>query len=145
MGEQCDKFYATKDYSYKATRCAGDGWALIGDAHGFLDPLYSSGVLLALKSGQLAADAITEGLAKGDTSSEQLSKWGPDFNEGMDRMRRLVCEYYDGFSFGAFIRKHPNYKGHLTDLLIGNLFNDYVGEVFPHMDNMRAEMALAEV
>ena len=35
-----------------------------------------------------------------DTSAAQLGKWGPVFNEGVDRMRRLVCEYYDGFSFG---------------------------------------------
>jgi flavin-dependent dehydrogenase len=145
MGTRCDRYYATKDYSYRATRWAGDGWVLIGDAHGFLDPLYSSGVLLALKSGQMAADAIAEGLAKGDLSGAQLGHWGPEFREGMDRMRRLVCEYYDGFSFGAFVRRHPDLKGHLTDLLIGNLFNETVGDVFPLMDEMRAEMALADV
>src|SRR4029434_7133603 len=97
MGTRCDRYYATQDYSYRATRCAGDGWVLVGDAHGFLDPLYSSGVLLALTSGQMAADAVAEGLAKGDVSAAQLGKWGPGFNEGMDRMRRLVCEFYDGF------------------------------------------------
>ena len=138
---QCDKYYATKDYSYKAKQCAGNGWVLVGDAHGFLDPLYSSGVLLALKSGQMAADAVAEGLAQNDVSAAQLGKWGVEFNEGMDRMRRLVCEYYDGFSFGAFVNKHPDYKGHLTDLLIGNLFNDEVGTVFPLIDEMYAEKA----
>src|SRR5687768_11653204 len=46
--------FATKDYSYRTTRASGDGWVLVGDAWGFLDPLYSSGVLLALKSGELA-------------------------------------------------------------------------------------------
>ncbi len=138
---QCDKYYATKDYSYKAKQCAGNGWVLVGDAHGFLDPLYSSGVLLALKSGQMAADAIAEGLAQNDVSATQLSKWGVEFNEGMDRMRRLVIEYYEGFSFGAFVKKHPEYKGHLTDLLIGNLFNDEVGKVFPLIDEMYAEKA----
>jgi flavin-dependent dehydrogenase len=51
-------YFATKDYSYRATQVAGDGWVMVGDAWGFLDPLYSSGVLLALKSGELAADAI---------------------------------------------------------------------------------------
>lgn len=40
-------FFATKDYSYRSTQCSGDGWVTIGDAFGFLDPLYSSGVLLA--------------------------------------------------------------------------------------------------
>ena len=144
MGTQCDKYYATKDYSYRATQCAGDGWVLVGDAYGFLDPLYSSGVLLALKGGSLAADAVNEGLAKSDVSAAQLGSWGPGFNEGMERMRRLVCEYYEGFSFGAFVRKHPEYQGHLTDLLIGNLFNDEVGKVFPLMDEMQAEMAKAD-
>jgi len=144
IGTRCDRYYATKDYSYRATRCAGDGWVLVGDAHGFLDPLYSSGVLLALKSGQMAADAVADGLAKGDLSAAQLGAWGPEFNQGMDRMRRLVCEYYDGFSFGAFVRKYPRHKGNLTDLLIGNLFNDRVGEVFGPMDAMRAEMATAD-
>jgi flavin-dependent dehydrogenase len=143
QGEQCDKYYATKDYSYKAKRMAGDGWVLIGDANGFLDPLYSSGVLLALTSGQFAADAICDGLAKGDTSEAQLGAWGPEFREGMDRMRRLVVEYYEGFSFGRFVQKHPHLKGHLTDILIGNLFNDHVGEVFQYIDEMQAERKLA--
>lgn len=143
MGVQCDKYYATKDYSYRSTRCAGDGWVLIGDAYGFLDPLYSSGVLLALRGGQVAADAVSEGLAKGDTSAAQLGSWGPEFNRGMDRMRRLVCEYYDGLSFGRFVKQHPNLKGHLTDLLIGALFNDRVDEVVAPLNEMRAEMAAA--
>ena len=51
-----------------------------------------------------------------------LGRWGATFNEGVDRMRRLVCEYYGGFSFGQFIRKFPDLKGLLTDLLIGDLF-----------------------
>ena len=58
-------YFATRDYSYRATQCAGNGWVLVGDAFGFLDPLYSSGVLLALKSGELAADAIIDGSEKG--------------------------------------------------------------------------------
>ncbi len=80
--------FATKDCSYRSTRVSGDGWVLVGDAFGFLDPLHSSGILLALKSGELAADAIAEGLAEGDTSAARLGRWGPGFNEGVDRMRR---------------------------------------------------------
>jgi len=129
-------FFATKDYSYRTTRASGDGWVLVGDAWGFLDPLYSSGVLLALKSGELAADAIVEGLAKGDTSGAQLGKWAANFNTGVDRMRRLVCEYYAGFSFGSFMREHPEMRGTVTDLLIGDLFTDRVDEVWAPMEAM---------
>ncbi len=133
------EFFAAKEYSYKSRRAAGDGWVLVGDAYGFLDPLYSSGVLLALKSGQLAADAVVEGLQNGDTSGTQLGKWEDDYVRGMNRMRRLVCEYYNGFSFGRFVKRHPEFKGHLTDLLIGDLFKDSLDEVFRLIDVMKAE------
>ncbi|MBA3231586.1 MAG: tryptophan 7-halogenase [Acidobacteria bacterium] len=108
---------------------------LIGDAFGFLDPLYSSGVLLALKSGELAADAVVEGFEKGDTSEAQLGRWGEDFNRGVDRMRRLVCEYYDGFHFGHFVRAYPHLRNTITDLLIGDLFTDRVDVVWEPMES----------
>jgi flavin-dependent dehydrogenase len=129
-------YFATKDYSYRSKQVAGDGWVLVGDAFGFLDPLYSSGVLLALKSGSLAADAVVEGLEMGDTSAAQLGKWGPNFNEGVDRMRRLVCEYYDGFSFGRMIKQFPEMRGTLTDLLIGDLFDGRVDKVWEPLESM---------
>jgi flavin-dependent dehydrogenase len=135
-GSRAAGYFATKDYSYRATEVAGDGWVMVGDAFGFLDPLYSSGVLLALRSGEMAADAIGEGLRKGDTSARQLGHWGPAFNEGVDRMRRLVCEYYDGFSFGKFVRNYPHLRGTVTDLLIGDLFNDRVDQVWAPMESL---------
>jgi flavin-dependent dehydrogenase len=134
--ERATGYFATKDYSYRSKQVAGDGWVLIGDAFGFLDPLYSSGVLLALKSGELAADAIADGLAKGDVSAAQLGRWGEMFNKGVDRMRRLVCEYYDGFSFGKFVKHFPHLRGKITDLLIGDLFTDKVDEVWAPMESL---------
>jgi flavin-dependent dehydrogenase len=138
IGRRITGYFATKDYSYRSKQVAGDGWVLVGDAFGFLDPLYSSGVLLALKSGELAADAITEGLAKGDVSAAQLGRWGDMFNRGVDRMRRLVCEYYDGFSFGKFVRNFPQFKGLVTDLLIGDLFTERVDAVWQPMESLYA-------
>jgi flavin-dependent dehydrogenase len=129
-------YFVTRDYSYRSTRVGGDGWVLVGDAFGFLDPLYSSGVLLALKSGELAADAIVEGLERGDLSAAQLGRWGANFNEGVDRMRRLVCEYYDGFSFGEFVRTYPHLRGTITDLLIGDLFTTRVDSVWAPMESL---------
>jgi flavin-dependent dehydrogenase len=136
---RCAPFRAAKEYSYRSRQVAGDGWVLVGDAFGFLDPLYSSGVLLALRSGEMAADAVVEGFETNDLSAEQLGKWGPRFVKGMERMRRLVCEYYDGFSFGRFVQRNPHLKGRLTDLLIGDLFEDAFDEVWKPMEEMRAE------
>ncbi|HBI46398.1 MAG TPA: NAD(P)/FAD-dependent oxidoreductase [Planctomycetales bacterium] len=141
--KRVEPFRAAKDYTYRSKRSSGDGWVLVGDAFGFLDPLYSSGVLLALKSGSMAADAVVEGLQKGDTSAAQLGKWEPEFTKGMDRMRQLVVAYYDGMSFGRFVKRYPHFKGLLTDLLIGDLFKDDVDEVVEPMRVIRAEMDAA--
>ena len=70
-------FRAAKEYSYRARQAAGPGWVLVGDAYGFLDPLYSSGVLLALTSGQMAADAVSRRIATPATPQPLPSApWG---------------------------------------------------------------------
>ena len=138
-------FGAAKEYSYRSRQVAGDGWVLVGDAFGFLDPLYSSGILLALISGAQAADAIAAGLAAGNTSAAQLGTWGPGYIAGMDRMRKLVCQFYDGLNFGKFVREHPDRKGLITDVLIGDLFKPDIDALWPLMNDMQAaEMAAKE-
>ncbi|WP_010586072.1 NAD(P)/FAD-dependent oxidoreductase [Schlesneria paludicola] len=144
IGKRVEPFRAAKEYSYRSQKAAGNGWVLVGDAFGFLDPLYSSGVLLALKSGELAADAVCEGLAKGDTSGAQLGAWEADYVRGMERMRSLVCAYYQGFSFGKFVAKHPHRKGDITDLLIGDLFRPELDETLGLINEALQIPAMAE-
>jgi hypothetical protein len=93
----------------------------------------------------MAADAISDGLASGDTSAAQLGRWEPGFVQGMERMRRLVCAYYDGFSFGRFVRRFPHLKGLVTDLLIGDLFKDEVDQVWPAMEEVWDEVRQPEM
>jgi flavin-dependent dehydrogenase len=136
-------YRAAKEYSYKSRQVSGDGWVLVGDAYGFLDPLYSSGILLALKSGALAADAINEGLAAGNTSAAQLGKWGAGYSAGVERMRNLVIQFYDGLNFGQFVRKHgEHHKALITDILIGDLDKPELDVLWPLMDELRREQAL---
>jgi hypothetical protein len=51
-------------------------------------------------------------------------------------MRRLVCEYYDGFSFGGMIKQFPEMRGTLTDLLIGDLFDTRVDKVWAPLESL---------
>jgi flavin-dependent dehydrogenase len=133
-----------KEYSYMTGRSAGDGWVLVGDSWGFIDPIYSSGVWFALKSGQLAADAIVEGLRAGDTSGEQLGKWVPDFARGTAWVRKLAEAWYCGqFRVGKFIREYPHHVGPMTDILIGRIFHPEAGDIFkdldPWLERMKSE------
>ncbi len=59
--------YATGDFSYRNSKLTGDRWLLAGDAAGFVDPVFSSGVYLALLSGELAADALNQVLDQPQT------------------------------------------------------------------------------
>src|SRR5436190_182978 len=133
-----------KEYSYATSRASGDGWVLVGDSWGFIDPIYSSGVWFALKSGQLAADAIIEGLRSGNTSGEQLGKWVPDFARGTAWVRKLAEAWYCGqFRVGKFIREYPQHIGPMTDILIGRIFQPEAGRLFddldPWLERMKAE------
>jgi flavin-dependent dehydrogenase len=132
-------FKAQKEYSYKARKVAGDGWVLVGDAFGFLDPLYSSGVLLALASGEMAADAIGDALEANDPTEARLRRWEPEYLKALDRMRRLVCAFYDGLNFGKLVRRYPEKKNLITDILVGNLFKDEVDELWPLLEELKAE------
>ena len=140
--ERTEPFRVAKEYSYRSRQVAGDGWVLVGDALGFLDPLYSSGILLALKSGALAADAIHAGLAAGDTSAAALGAWGPGYLAGMNRMRKLVRAFYDGLNFGGVVRQHEHAKPLITDILIGDIFKPDIDKLWPLLAG--AEPAAAE-
>ncbi len=137
--ERCGPFRIAKEYSYRSRQIAGDGWVLVGDAFGFLDPLYSSGILLALASGAMAADAINAGIRSGDTSAAQLGSWGETYIAGLDRMRKLVRAFYEGLNFGRFVREHGELKGLITDVLIGDLFKPDIDRLWPPIDAMLAE------
>jgi flavin-dependent dehydrogenase len=129
--------HVTSDFSFRATRCAGDGWILVGDAFGFLDPMYSSGVFLALKSGEMAADAIIEAFKQNDFSGAQLAKWGDDIAGGMSVVRKLVYAFYTrDFSFGRFVKTFPEKKDDVVAILVGDVFRPEVHEVFEPMKTM---------
>ena len=133
--ERVGKFHVAKEFSYTTRQHAGDGWVLIGDAFGFIDPIYSSGVFLALKSGEMAADAIIDGLQRDDLSGAQLGRWSEGFQQGVHWIRKLVEAFYtDEFSFGAFMKQFPQHRGNLTDLLIGRVFDHQVGQIFDDLD-----------
>lgn len=124
-----------KEFSYTTNQHAGPGWVLVGDAFGFIDPVYSSGVYFALEMGVRAGDAVAEGFRKGDLSAEQLGCWTESFKEGAQWVRKLVHAFYTKeFSIGRFMKEHPEHRGNVTDLLIGRIFHEDAGNLFSDME-----------
>ncbi len=125
-GEQTGPYFTTGEYSYRSKYCADDGLLLAGDAYGFLDPIFSSGVMLALKSGVMAGDLVHDALKKGDYSGKQFTGYGKFMMEGIENMRKLVLAFYDlKFSFRSVTEKYPDAAGLITDCLSGDVNKDF--------------------
>ena len=120
------EFWITSEYTFRSKYCATEGLLLLGDAFGFLDPVFSSGVLIALKSGVAAADAVHESLVAGDVSPERFQGYSDLMRQGLENMRKLVYAFYSpNFSFRDLTDKYPALAGDITDCLSGDVNKDF--------------------
>jgi flavin-dependent dehydrogenase len=128
VGEQVGEVFVTSEYSRHSRHCGAPGLLLAGDAFAFLDPVFSSGVMLALKSGVMAGEEIHLGLKAGDLSPSRFETYGRTMREGIENMRRLVYAFYDpAFSFRQVIERYPDAAGEITDCLSGDVNKDFSG------------------
>jgi len=125
-GESTGEFWLTSEYSRHSKFGCSQGLLLVGDAFAFLDPVFSSGVMLAMKSGVMAGDAIHEALMAGDVSPERFAEYGRQLRVGVENMRKLIYAFYDpNFSFKDVVMKHPDAGAEITDCLSGDVNKDY--------------------
>ena len=114
----------TGNWSYRCTQFYGDRFLLVGDAAGFIDPLFSTGVLMAVAGGRFAAQAITDAISAGDLSAERFANYQERAIAGADLFKRLVHEFY-----GESLRKllmhsarHEATCAVITSLLAGDVY-----------------------
>ncbi|WOO42318.1 NAD(P)/FAD-dependent oxidoreductase [Rubellicoccus peritrichatus] len=100
-----EPFRTESDYSYIHERFAGERWFLLGDAAGFIDPVFSSGVYLALKSAEAAADSILAARDRGVLSKAEQTAFTQNARASMKTMEQLVCSFYHPKDFSVFM--HP--------------------------------------
>jgi flavin-dependent dehydrogenase len=102
------KVFAISDYSAASAKMHGDGWVLVGDAATFLDPVFSTGVFLALATGERAAEAIDAALTKhGRVDARDLGRYEREARKYFARFRRFVYSFYDPVFFEAFCTPDP--------------------------------------
>ena len=149
-GRQVGDYFITSEYSFHARHCGCEGLLLVGDAFCFLDPVFSSGLMLALKSGVMAADAVHEAILARDFSPSRFINYATALRQGIENMRKLVYAFYDpNFSFGKVIERHPHLKDDITDCLSGDVNKDFtelwsaVREFAPVPDDLPVGQPLA--
>ncbi len=126
VGASTGDYYLTSEYSHHARHCGSDGLLLVGDAFAFLDPVFSSGLMLALKSGVMVGDEIHRALLENDFSPARFADYATQMRQGVENMRKLVYAFYDPkFSFKDVIMKYPDAAGEITDCLSGDVNKDF--------------------
>ena len=118
--QRVSQVYARKDFSFRMSNLAGSNYALIGDAAGFLDPIFSTGVFMAMKSADLAANAVVERLRTG--SMDALLKYESDMQRGLDEYLRFIEHFYDHDFMEVFLQ--PSERWGLLTAVVGVLAGD---------------------
>ena len=96
-----------KDFSYSASAYAGDRWILAGDAGSFLDPVFSTGVSIAMESGIEAASELHRALAKNDFSASSFAAFSRRQRKRFETFRRFVVGFYTPQFRDVFFSPEP--------------------------------------
>ncbi|PXF30981.1 FAD-dependent oxidoreductase [Pokkaliibacter plantistimulans] len=118
-------------YAANVSRLFGEGFALLGNAGEFLDPVFSSGVTIAMKSATLAAEALDRQLRGEDVDWQAV--YADPLKQGVDTFREFVTAWYDGrLQHVIFSRnKNPEIRRMISAVLAGYAWdesNPYVKE-----------------
>jgi flavin-dependent dehydrogenase len=125
-GTQAGEYFITNEFTFHSRYCGEEGLLLVGDAFCFLDPVFSSGLMFALKSGIMAGDEVNKALLAKDFSPSRFADYGQNLRQGIENMRKLIYAFYDPqFSFRALTDKYPDLAGDVTDCLSGDLNKDF--------------------
>jgi len=111
------------NYQLASTRGVGDGWALVGDAFGFIDPIFSSGLLIAMDAATVLADAVLDG------SPRAMKRYERHVLKHLAAWRRAVGYFYDGRLF-TLIEVGEEAKQHWIGRLLDPHFNTHFPRVF---------------
>jgi flavin-dependent dehydrogenase len=116
---------ATADFSFRVRDASGDGWIAVGDAGGFIDPLFSTGAHLAMCGGLAGADAIADALAAGDVSRGRFAAWEDYVKRGTDLFVGAVQAFYRGNLIPYLFAdpQHPYMRRAITSMLAGDVFD----------------------
>jgi FADH2-dependent halogenase len=93
------------DFSYRNSRLTGDRWMLAGDAAGFIDPVFSSGVFLAVLAGEQCADILHEVIDRPARKRRLFARYEKNINRAMDVYLRFVDAWYTKEFMEVFL--HP--------------------------------------
>jgi 1H-pyrrole-2-carbonyl-[peptidyl-carrier protein] chlorinase len=139
--EQLRPLKTEGDYSYAMSQITGDRVMLVGDAGRFVDPIFSTGVSIALNSSRFASHDVLAAAEKGDFSKAAFTTFETTIRQGTKNWYDFITVYYRlNVLFTAFVN-HPKYRLDVLKLLQGDVYDDASP---PVLDEMRRIVTVVE-
>jgi len=118
-----DELKTEGDYSYSMNRFVGDSWVLIGDAARFVDPIFSSGVSIALYSAKYASQAIQRAFATGDFGKATFDPYETQVRAGVDIWYEFIRLYYKLLPLFTHFIRSKTHRIEVLRLLQGEVYD----------------------
>jgi len=136
------------NYSYEVKNHYGTNYAMIGDARGFIDPIFSSGVFLSMKSAYLVSDAVHHQLTTKETENPLMIKAYEQITGAYNFVHKMIRLFYNPHALtwaeaGADGESHKNHQSAMAAghyLLAGDFFEKYkkYNAFFKSLENPKA-------
>ena len=139
--KRINEFKVEAEYSYCMRSFCGDGYLMIGDAARFVDPIFSSGVSVALTSAKFASDRIIEGLKTGDTSAAMFKPYEERLKRGTSIWYEFITLYYKLLPLFTKFIASKEHRQQVLQLLQGEVYDR---QSVPVLDSMREYVRAVE-
>ena len=140
---KADRMHAFKDegdYSYAMKQVTGDRWMMVGDAGRFVDPIFSTGVSIALNSSRFAHKNVIAALEKNDFSRASFSEFENKIRLGTKNWYEFISVYYRLNVLFTYFVGDPRYRLDVLKLLQGDVYDDAAPPVLEKMKKMVSEV-----
>ncbi len=132
------------DYSYSMKEFVGDGWALIGDAARFVDPIFSSGVSVALNGARFLSHDIAKAVEKNDFSVASFERYATTVKRGVEIWYDFIKLYYTLMPGFALLMEKPKFRNECIRLLQGDVYDPGRVEVLERFRDLVQQVRSSE-
>jgi 2-polyprenyl-6-methoxyphenol hydroxylase-like FAD-dependent oxidoreductase len=116
--------YAAANFSYRRATMSGEGYLMVGDAFAFIDPVFSSGVHLAMNSGMMGAEVVEAYLKQSPDYAPLLRNFERTVRRGIDTFSWFIHRFTQPAFRKLFVstRRPPKMEQAVLSLLAGDVF-----------------------
>ncbi|MEI6310674.1 MAG: NAD(P)/FAD-dependent oxidoreductase [Bacteroidota bacterium] len=142
--KQLKPFKMEADYSYKMKHLTGDNFILIGDAARYVDPIFSSGVSIALNAARIAVHEVIQAVKTNNFTKESFTYYNDTIETGCKNWYEFITLYYKLNVMFTWFISNPKYKSEVIRFLQGDVYEKEESFLIRDMKKMCNDIEMNE-